>query len=106
MRYFRCVGLFSVLIESECRPLRRRAASTARPALVCMRFMKPCTRLRGMRFGWYVLFGTGSLLFRSSHPHDSVASPALAMEKPSRNAPGAGRRPTAMIRLSGSACQN
>jgi hypothetical protein len=33
------------------RPLRRRDLSTLRPLCVDMRLMKPCTRLRGIRFG-------------------------------------------------------
>lgn len=48
---YRWVGFFSSATVSFQRPLRRRAASTARPARVCMRFMKPCSRLRGIRFG-------------------------------------------------------
>lgn len=67
--YFFCVGLYSVLTVSEWRPLRRRAARTARPVRVRMRFMKPCSRLRGMRFGWYVRLGT------SEPPHLSLGPP-------------------------------
>lgn len=50
--YFFCVGLYSVLTVNEWRPLRRRAASTWRPAFVAIRFMKPCSFLRFRRRGW------------------------------------------------------
>jgi len=38
------------------RPLRRRRAMTARPALLRMRIRNPCAFLRRLRFGWNVLF--------------------------------------------------
>jgi hypothetical protein len=38
------------------RPLARRALRTRRPLRVDMRFMKPCSRLRGMRLGCQVRF--------------------------------------------------
>jgi hypothetical protein len=41
---------------SRQRPLSLRACSTLRPARVLMRSMKPCLRLRGMRFGCHVRF--------------------------------------------------
>lgn len=40
----------------RCRPLRRRRASTARPALDRILTRKPWVRLRRRRFGWNVLF--------------------------------------------------
>lgn len=42
--------------ERRCRPLRRRRASTARPALDRILTRKPWVRLRRRRFGWNVLF--------------------------------------------------
>ena len=42
--------------ERRCRPLRRRRASTARPAFDRILTRKPCVRLRRRRFGWNVLF--------------------------------------------------
>lgn len=38
------------------RPLRRRRRSTARPARVRLRARNPCTFLRRLLLGWYVLF--------------------------------------------------
>lgn len=45
------------------RPLRRRRLRTACPALLAMRFMKPCTRARLRVFGWYVRFGISVLSY-------------------------------------------
>ncbi len=42
--------------EIRCRPLRRRRASTARPAFERILTRKPWVRLRRRRFGWNVLF--------------------------------------------------
>lgn len=39
------------------RPLSMRLFRTRRPALVAIRFMKPCSRLTVRFFGWWVLFG-------------------------------------------------
>src|SRR5258708_27867820 len=39
---------------TRARPLRRRAASTARPARVRMRSRKPCVLARRRLFGWNV----------------------------------------------------
>jgi hypothetical protein len=36
--------------------LSRRALSTLRPLRVAIRFIKPCSRFRGMRFGCQVRF--------------------------------------------------
>src|SRR2546429_6901387 len=44
------------------RPLARRALSTRRPLRVAMRFIKPCSRLRGIRLGCQVRFMTKFLL--------------------------------------------
>jgi hypothetical protein len=41
---------------SRLRPLRRREARTARPALVLIRTRNPWVFLRRRLFGWYVLF--------------------------------------------------
>jgi hypothetical protein len=47
-----------------------------------MRFMNPCSRLRGMRLGWYVLFGTRV----SPQPPRSIESSSseTAMPRPTR----------------------
>jgi hypothetical protein len=37
---------------SRLRPRRRRRRSTFRPPGEAMRFIKPCSRFRGIRFGW------------------------------------------------------
>ena len=47
--------------ESFWRPLRRRAATIARPARVRIRRRKPCFLLRRRVFGWYVRLLTGML---------------------------------------------
>ena len=39
------------------RPRARRRFSTARPPRLDIRLRNPCSRLRGIRFGWYVRFG-------------------------------------------------
>jgi len=44
----------------RARPLRRRAARTARPALVRMRSRKPCVLARRRLFGWNVRLLTGT----------------------------------------------
>lgn len=49
--HFFWVGLYSVLTERLCRPLRLRLASTRRPPLVLIRFINPCSRFLGIRFG-------------------------------------------------------
>jgi hypothetical protein len=38
------------------RFFKRRAFNTLRPLCDDIRCMKPCTRKRGMRLGWYVRF--------------------------------------------------
>ena len=43
------------------RPRARRRFSTARPPRLDIRLRNPCSRLRGIRFGWYVRFGIKSL---------------------------------------------
>ena len=43
------------------RPRARRRFSTARPPRLDIRLRNPCSRLRGIRFGWYVRFGIESL---------------------------------------------
>jgi len=45
---------------SRSRPLRRRAASTARPARVRMRSRNPCVFARRRLFGWNVRLLTGT----------------------------------------------
>ena len=45
---------------TRARPLRRRAASTARPALVRMRSRNPCVFARRRLFGWNVRLLTGN----------------------------------------------
>ena len=47
--------------ESLARPLRRRAATMARPARVRIRRRKPCVRLRRRLLGWNVRLLTGKL---------------------------------------------
>jgi hypothetical protein len=47
---------YAALGHRTLRPLRRRAARTARPALVDMRFRNPCVFARFRLFGWYVRF--------------------------------------------------
>ena len=57
---------------TRARPLRRRAARTARPALVRMRSRKPCVLARRRLFGWNVRLLTGELrgtVSASSRPH-------------------------------------
>ena len=49
--YLFCVNFFSSETVNYQRPLRRRAATTARPPRLAMRLRKPCSRLRGIRFG-------------------------------------------------------
>ena len=46
---------------SRRRPRARRRLITARPPRLDMRLRNPCSRLRGIRFGWYVRFGIKSL---------------------------------------------
>ena len=45
---------------TRARPLRRRAARTARPALVRMRSLNPCVLARRRLFGWNVRLLTGA----------------------------------------------
>jgi hypothetical protein len=58
---------------SRARPLRRRAARTARPARVRMRSRNPCVLARRRLFGWNVRLLTrtpgNGLLLRSTHRH-------------------------------------
>src|SRR2546430_17598128 len=49
---------------TRARPLRRRAARTARPALVRMRSRKPWVLARRRLFGWDVRLLTGELPVR------------------------------------------
>jgi hypothetical protein len=44
--------------------LSRLAFSIARPPRVLILFRKPCSRFRGIFFGWYVLFGTPDVSLR------------------------------------------
>lgn len=60
--YLFCVNFFSSETVSLWRPLRRRAARTARPVREAIRSRKPCFRLRGMRLGCHVRLGTVLLL--------------------------------------------
>jgi hypothetical protein len=60
---------------SRERPLRRRAASTPRPARVRIRRRKPCTLCRRRLFGWYVRLvigprGSCRCAYGSSHRAD------------------------------------
>ncbi len=50
--------------DKRARPLARRRLRISRPALVLMRALKPCLRLRRRLFGWKVLLltWTSSLL--------------------------------------------
>jgi hypothetical protein len=50
------------------RPFRRRAASTARPALVRIRSRNPCVLARRRLFGWNVRLLTGGSTWRCQHP--------------------------------------
>jgi hypothetical protein len=52
---------------TRARPLRRRAASTARPARVRMRSLKPCVFARRRLFGWKVRLLTGTPDTRQDH---------------------------------------
>ena len=57
----RLARLASLIQTASCsRPLRRRAASTARPARVRMRSRKPWTFARRRLFGWNVRLLTGT----------------------------------------------
>jgi len=44
--------------DSRLRPFRRRAWSTFRPPGLLILARNPWVRLRGIRLGWYVRFGT------------------------------------------------
>ncbi len=56
--------------DSRSRPLRRRAARTARPARVLMRTRNPCVFLRLRVFGWNVRFTVLSPRRSAEHaPH-------------------------------------
>ena len=50
---------------TRARPLRRRAARIARPALVRMRSLNPCVLARRRLFGWNVRLLTGNSRYRS-----------------------------------------
>jgi hypothetical protein len=52
---------------TRARPLRRRAASTARPARVRMRSLKPCVFARRRLFGWNVRLLTETPDTRQDH---------------------------------------
>ncbi len=62
--------------DSRSRPLRRRAARTARPARVLMRTRNPCVFLRLRLFGWNVRFTVLSP-GRSANTHPIGAVRAL-----------------------------
>jgi len=56
---------------TRARPLRRRAASTARPARVRIRSLKPCVFARRRLFGWNVRLLTETPDTRQGHRRQS-----------------------------------
>ena len=75
---------------SRERPDCRRRRITARPPRVAIRARKPCFRLRGMRFGCHVLFGT-----RVLHPRRATRPRAASPLSPLwHGAPRAGSTAT------------
>jgi hypothetical protein len=49
-----------------------------------MRFKKPCSRLRGMRFGWYVRLGTERGSLDQAASRDELAKSAASRESEAR----------------------
>ena len=62
------------------RPFRRRAASTARPALVRIRSRNPCVLARRRLLGWNVRLLTGSSTQRCQHPAVQATRRASAQQ--------------------------
>ena len=61
------------LMVSLQRPLARRAETTLRPPFVRIRDRNPCSRLRGIRFGWYVRLTIVMLFSYSLSLHGTIS---------------------------------
>jgi hypothetical protein len=73
---------------TRARPLRRRAARTARPALVRMRSRNPCVFARRRLFGWNVRLLTGAPDTVHGSENAGAGRPARADSAQAELAPG------------------